>query len=170
MNLGGVPTKEEVLAIALFKLAPEMGDIVLDIGCGTGTVSLAISNYVKKVVAIDRRREAIDVASENIKGYENIELIEGEAKDLIPEIESFNKVFVGGTGDLEEVLNLIKECDIIVLNFARIEVASMAIELMKVFGIFKEALVINVAKSYELAGGIAFKPLNPVFMVVGGCL
>jgi cobalt-precorrin-6B (C15)-methyltransferase len=170
MTLGGVPTKEEVLAIALFKLGLEKDDIVLDIGCGTGTVSLAVSKSTKKVVAIDRRKGAIDVASANIKGYENIELREGEAKALIPEIPSFNKAFVGGTGDLGEILNLIKDCDRIVLNAARIEVASMAITVMKNLEIFKEALVINVAKSYDLAGGIAFKPLNPVFMVVGGCL
>ncbi|MHC1604268.1 MAG: precorrin-6Y C5,15-methyltransferase (decarboxylating) subunit CbiT [Candidatus Syntropharchaeales archaeon] len=170
MNLGGVPTKEEVLAIALFKLAPEKDDVVLDIGCGTGTVSLAVSSAAKKVVAIDRRKKAIDVASENIKGHYNIELLEGEAKELIPLISSFNKAFVGGTGDLEEILNLIKDCDGIVLNAARIEVASMAIEVMKNLEIFKEVLVINVAKSYDLAGGVAFKSLNPVFMVVGGCL
>jgi len=170
MGLRGVPTKEEVLAIALFKLALKGDDIVLDIGCGTGTVSLAVSNYVKKVVAIDRRREAIDVASAKIRGSENIELMEGEAKDLIPEIKSFNKAFVGGTGGLEDVLKLIRRCETIVVNAARIEVASRAIEVMKSLEIFKEALIINVSKSYDLAGGVAFKSLNPVFMVVGGCL
>lgn len=170
MDLKGVPTKEEVLAIALSKLALKEDDIVLDIGCGTGNVSVAMSGYVKQVYAIERRREAVDFASENIRGRENIELIEGEAVDLIPSLPSFNKAFVGGTGDLEDVLKLIKGCETIVVNAARIEVASRAIEMMRDLKIFKEALIINVSKSYELAGGIAFRSLNPVFMVVGGCL
>ncbi|HEC57202.1 MAG TPA: cobalt-precorrin-6Y C(15)-methyltransferase, partial [Candidatus Syntrophoarchaeum butanivorans] len=52
MKLKGVPTKEEVLAIALSKLALKEDDIVLDIGCGTGNVSVAMSGYVKQVYAI----------------------------------------------------------------------------------------------------------------------
>ena len=170
MKLKGVPTKEEVLAIALLKLAPEKDDIVLDVGSGTGTVSIAVSKIAKKVIAIDRRKEAIDVASETIKGYHNIELLEGEARELIPKIPSFNKAFIGGTGDLKDVLNLVKDCERVVLNAARIEIATQAILTMKELGIFKEALIINISKSYDLAGGVAFRSLNPVFMVVGMCL
>jgi hypothetical protein len=38
---------------------------------------------------------------------------------------------------------------------------------MREIGIFEEMLLINISKSYELAGEIAFRPLNPIFMVIG---
>jgi len=38
---------------------------------------------------------------------------------------------------------------------------------MKNMEIFKEMLIVNVSKSYELAGGTAFKNLNPVFIIIG---
>ena len=40
-------------------------------------------------------------------------------------------------------------------------------EIMKKLEIFTEMLIVNVSKSYELAGLTAFKSLNPVFIVVG---
>ena len=38
---------------------------------------------------------------------------------------------------------------------------------MKDLGVFKEILLINVSKGYDLAGGVAFKPYNPIFIVTG---
>jgi cobalt-precorrin-6B (C15)-methyltransferase len=38
---------------------------------------------------------------------------------------------------------------------------------MQDMGIFEEAVHVQVAKSYPLAGDVAFKPLNPVYIIVG---
>jgi cobalt-precorrin-6B (C15)-methyltransferase len=38
---------------------------------------------------------------------------------------------------------------------------------MQDLGIFNEAVHVQISKSYELAGGIAFKPINPVYIIVG---
>ena len=129
VKLKGVPTKSEIIALTLFKLELKKDDILLDIGCGSGNVSIEASKYVNKIFAIDKRKEAIDLSKENIeiKGKKNISLIEGEAIEVIPKITNYNKAFVGGTGGhLEDILNLIKGSDKIVVNASRIEVASRA--------------------------------------------
>jgi cobalt-precorrin-6B (C15)-methyltransferase len=36
-------------------------------------------------------------------------------------------------------------------------------------GIFQELLQIHILRGYDLAGDIALKPANPIFMVIGKC-
>ena len=58
----GGPTQDEVMAISLFRMGLLPGDTVLDLGCGTGKVSIAMASVVQKVYAVDRRPEAIAYA------------------------------------------------------------------------------------------------------------
>ena len=57
-------TADEVLAVALQKLALRPGVIFADIGCGSGKVSIAASPLVREVYAIDRRPESVAFARE----------------------------------------------------------------------------------------------------------
>jgi cobalt-precorrin-6B (C15)-methyltransferase len=174
MKPKGGPTKEEIIAIALLKLQIKKDDLFVDIGCGAGNVSLEAAKLAKRIYAIDRREEAISFTKKRIKEerFKNIEVIQGEAKDIIPKLPNVNCAFIGGTREIEDVIKLLigKLHGRLVVNAARIEIASNVINAMKELGIFKEALLVNISKSYDLSGGIAFKPLNPVFMVVGECL
>jgi cobalt-precorrin-6B (C15)-methyltransferase len=58
-KLPGGPTQDEIMAVSLLKLGLCPTDTVLEIGCGTGKVSVAMAKRVKKVYALDRRPEAI---------------------------------------------------------------------------------------------------------------
>ena len=83
---------------------------------------------------------------------------------------SMEKAFIGGTKNFKAIIEfLLPRCKRLVLNAARIEVASDAIEYMKSAGIYEESLLIIVSKGYELKGFTAYRPNNPVFMVVGSC-
>jgi len=80
----------------------------------------------------------------------------------------YDIVFIGGTKKIEEMLEIAcKKAKRIAVNAARIEIALKAFEKMKSLKFECEILALGIWKSYELAGGTAFKPLNPVFMVVG---
>jgi cobalt-precorrin-6B (C15)-methyltransferase len=46
MNLPGGPTKDEVMAVSLAKLALRPDDIFADIGCGTGRIAVAAAPSV----------------------------------------------------------------------------------------------------------------------------
>ncbi len=54
---------------------------VFDVYCGTGTISLAVSKYVKKVYGIELVPESVEAARENagINNIENCEFLEGDA-------------------------------------------------------------------------------------------
>ena len=89
MELSGGPTKDEVMAISLFKLGLLEGDIFADIGCGTGKISIAVSHRASRIYAIDRRKEAIEIAREKAErtGIENIRFFHGEAVDFLQTID-----------------------------------------------------------------------------------
>lgn len=153
-------TKDEVIGVVFSKLKPSREHIFADIGCGTGAVSKFFSPYVEKVYAVDLR------LSDEVKSLGgNVLALEMDGREFLERYD-VDIVFIGGTKGLDEMLEKCRAKRVAV-NSARIEVANLAIRKMKEKGIFKEALIVNIQKSYELAGGTAFKPLNPVFVIVG---
>ncbi len=63
-------------------------DIVYDLYCGIGTMSLYMANLVKKVYGIEIVREAIEDARENAKlnKVENVDFIVGKAEEVFPKM------------------------------------------------------------------------------------
>lgn len=173
LKCSGGPTKPEIISIVLSKILKE-NDIFIEIGCGTGSVAIKAAKLAKKVYAVDKRVEAIATARFNIDntGYpDNIELIEGIAPEVLHRLPAPDSVFIGGTTNLESVLAYL--CDRakrIAVNAVRIETAAIAIKEMRRLGIFREALQVQVSRSYELEGGTAFRPDSPIYIVIGGRL
>ena len=66
------------------------GEVVLDAYCGTGTISLFLSQKAKKVYGVEIVPEAIENAKINAKenNVHNTEFIVGEAEKVIPELIS----------------------------------------------------------------------------------
>lgn len=63
-------------------------DIVLDLYCGIGTISIFLARHVKKVIGIEIIEDAIKDAKENAKinNIENIDFYAGDVENLLPEI------------------------------------------------------------------------------------
>jgi cobalt-precorrin-6B (C15)-methyltransferase len=172
MELSGGPTKDEVMAISLFKLGLLEGDIFADIGCGTGKISLAVSHRASGVYAMDRRKEAIELTREKAErsGTTNIRFFHGDAVDFLPTLSHLDCAFIGGSGNLDRVLRILHTLGTrsIVVNAVKVETLHMAITTMEQLGIFKEAVHVQVSRSSPLAGGTMFKPIDPVYIIVGG--
>jgi cobalt-precorrin-6B (C15)-methyltransferase len=166
----GTPTQPEIIAMALSKLGIKNTDIFVDIGCGSGSVSIAAAGYAKRVIAIDNRDEAVFAASANIKEakIKNIELIKGNAELLLLDIE-FDCAFIGGSKNIEKILGILikKGSAAFVVSAVRLEIVALSIDIMKKNNVFKELLQIQLSRGNELAGGIMLKPENPVFLIIG---
>ena len=170
MKLPGTATQEENIHIAMGKLNIQEGDIFLDIGCGSGAVSLAASRFTDRIYGIDIREEAVESSKSLVPSGS---FFKGEASQIIPDLPSIDRCFIGGTRDFESffpaLMNRAAPGCIIVADLARIGMASKVAKLMKDQGIFSELLHIQIARGYDLAGDIALRPINPIFMVVGRC-
>ncbi len=151
------------------KLNIKPGQVFLDIGCGSGAVSLAASRYTDKIFGIDRREEAVQMCRANVPG----EFFLGDAATVLPELPRVDRCFIGGTRGIDEFFPLLLEkaapgC-VIVVDLARLGIAARVAQMMKEAGIFQELIQIHIARGYDLGGDIALKPVNPIFMVIGKC-
>jgi cobalt-precorrin-6B (C15)-methyltransferase len=167
----GTPTQPEIIAIVLSKLDIKSTDVFVDIGCGSGSVSIAAAKLAKKVSSIDNRNDAIVATSANIKEccINNISVLKGEASALLPDIE-MDCAFVGGSRNIKQVIEiLIRKSNVrFIVSAVKIETVALALETMKNNNVFKELLQIQLLRGNELAGGTMFKPENPIFLIVGG--
>lgn len=78
-------------------LEPDINDNVLDLYCGTGTIGIYVSKYVKKVLGIEIINDAIRDANKNkeINHLDNIEFLCGDTESVIKNVNSkFNKIIV----------------------------------------------------------------------------
>ena len=165
-------TADEVLAVALQKLALSPTAIFADIGCGSGRVSIAASPLVREVYAIDSRPEAVVYARKQAlaAGAGNIRFLEGDAPEVLDGMPAADRAFIGGSRKISPVISALAAAGTgrMVVSCVRIETLGEAVATMRRLGIFQEALLVQVARSRDLAGGTMFVPGNPVYLVIGG--
>jgi len=170
-KLSGGPTQDEIMAVSLSKMEISPDDIVLDLGCGTGKVSVAAARLAKKVYAIDRRPEAIRFAQETAarSGIINIEFFCGEAIDFLNADLKFDCVFIGGSKQIDRILPVLakKVKKTIVVNAVMVSTLATVIKTMQDLGIFKEAVLVQVSRSHQIGESVMFKPVDPVYVITG---
>ena len=170
-RLPGGPTQDEILAVAIRKLGLTSVDTVLEIGCGTGTVTAAMAERAGKIFAIDRRPEAIDAAMEFAlnAGVKNISFSCAEAAEFLRGGRDFDCAFVGGSAGLRTFLPVLasRVKRTIVINAVLLSTVSDAVAILQELGLFTEVVQVQVARSHALAGSLMFKPIDPVWIIVG---
>ena len=169
-KLAGGPTQDEIMAVSIFKLGLLRTDTVLEIGCGTGKVSIAMAKAVKKVYSLDKRSEAVSLATETARngGVHNIEFFCRDAVDFLKNDQVYDCAFLGGTQHLAEILPVLvkKVKRTIVINAVMLSTLERAVTALKGLGLFTEVVQVQVSRSHDIAGSIMFKPIDPVYIIV----
>jgi cobalt-precorrin-6B (C15)-methyltransferase len=169
-KLAGGPTQDEIMAVSLFKLGLLKSDTVIEIGCGTGKVSVALAKSVKKLYSLDKRPDAVSLATETARnaGMHNIEFFCTEAADFLTNDHAFDCAFLGGSQAISEILPVLsqKVKRTIVINAVMVSTLECAVRTLKELGIFTEVVQMQVSRSYNIAGSIMFRPIDPVYIIV----
>lgn len=172
---GKVPitkTEVRVLALAKLKLTPDAQ--VLDIGCGTGsvTVEAALQSPSGRVYAIDMDDEALFLTKQNVDRFSlnNVEVILGPAPESLPD-KIFDRIFIGGASNkIEEVIAFAKDHladeGIIVANTILLDSAFRILTLLEKEG-FKniECISVNISRGEKFSSGWMMKALNPIYII-----
>ncbi|MDR2860435.1 MAG: 23S rRNA (uracil(1939)-C(5))-methyltransferase RlmD, partial [Elusimicrobiota bacterium] len=68
-------------------LSPDKSDVLLDLYCGTGTISISMSANVKKVIGIEMNAQAVEDAKANaaLNNADNVEFYAASAQDWVKE-------------------------------------------------------------------------------------
>ena len=171
---GKVPiTKEEVRAISLNKLNLKNAKTFIDVGAGTGSVSIeaALTYDNLKVIAIERNDVAIDLINQNVNKFNlsNIEVIKDYAPiDLDVKADG---IFLGGTGNnLEEIIKWSKDLLIpggrLVANFILIDNFYDTLDLLKKYNFVNiDVSQLSINKLEKLGSRDYFKPHNPIYII-----
>lgn len=168
---GQVPmTKFHQRILTIGTLEIEEGDVFLDIGSGTGSISIEAALHGAQVHAIDINEEAVDLNKKNAEKF-GVELKTylGSAPEALPDIE-LDKVFVGGSkGNLVEIFEYIsrnlKSGGILLGNFITLKNLEEFRSLLNSHG-FKNIETNIVQVSTEDRIGL-MRGQNPIFMVKG---
>ncbi|MCW3807178.1 precorrin-6Y C5,15-methyltransferase (decarboxylating) subunit CbiT [Plebeiibacterium marinum] len=174
---GDVPmTKEEIRTIALSKLELSTHDSLMDIGAGTGSVSIEAALQLTKgnVLAIEHKKEAVDLILENKEKHHtnNLEVVMAKAPDGMENIAEYNKFFIGGSGgNLNDILELIKnkapQKSIVVVT------AIVLDTMIEVYHFFKdnnydfELIQVGVNKIDTTKKVAMLTAQNPIFILTG---
>ncbi len=169
-------TKAEIRALTLWKLKLGQGMNFLDIGCGTGSITVEAALICKDgiVDAIDFRDKAVELTRKNVKlfGLNNVNIIHGSAPQSLPS-KYYDRIFIGGSGN--QMSTLLKYCGehlnqngIVVINAILIDTAYEALKGMESFE-FKEieCICANISKSQKTNSGWMMKALNPIYIISG---
>ena len=101
-------TKPEVRALVLARLGPGLGDLVWDVGAGSGSVAVECARFGAAAIAVDRDAESCTRIRRNAACHgAYVQVVEGEAPAALRGLPEPDAVFVGGTGEsFEEVVEL----------------------------------------------------------------
>jgi cobalt-precorrin-6B (C15)-methyltransferase len=161
------------MAVSLAKLSLRSDDIMADIGCGTGTVAVEAARRVRKVFAVDLRLEAVAETRDLARscGITNIEVSHGHGADLVKSLPLIDAAFIGGSRDLSAVLSGLSEKNVrsVVVNAVLLSTLHEAVTTMQEFSMFREVVHVAVSRTVPLAGGLMFRPIDPVYIIIGGC-
>lgn len=168
---GKVPmTKFHVRTLIMGMLEIEEGDNFLDIGSGTGSISVEAGSRGCKVFAIDKNPEAVNLTRENSKKFDiDLTIFQGNAPEDLPNLE-FNKCFIGGsTGNLEKIFNYLKNNldskGILVGSFITLKNLEEFRKLLKEYNYGDlETILVQISSEDHLG---LMRGENPIFIVKG---
>ena len=169
-------TKEEVRAVQISKGRLSPGQIIYDIGCGSGSVSIEAALQVQqlgKVFAIDLDPNAIELTKKNLAKFQisNVTVILGNAKEKILELPTADTIFIGGTGG--DTADIVKLCESKLKQGGRIVIGTILIEtLFAVLNIVEklkfssiDITQITISKSRKTSTGTMMLARNPVTII-----
>lgn len=168
---GNVPmTKFPVRTMIIGKLCPKPGDRILDIGAGTGSISIEAATFSAEVTSIDFSEEAVELIRANSEKHGvNLNIIKGMAPADLPD-EKYNKCFIGGSsGNLEDIFGYLERHLLsggeLVASFITLNNLNVFRSLLEKHG-YSHMETMLVQCSIESSGGLMMGQ-NPVFIVKG---
>ncbi len=170
-------TKMEVRGTIVSYLAPESAKNILEVGAGTGSVTVEIAKNAPnaKITAIEKTITGCELILQNAKKHGvQIEVINDDAPtELMVEKNLFDRVYIGGTGHaFKEIMSWLENGKMtcgctVVFSVITIESLNEIMTYITNNELYSEleASQINASRLEMLGSYHYFKPMNPCTVI-----
>jgi precorrin-6Y C5,15-methyltransferase (decarboxylating) len=167
---GGLLTHRELRLLSLAELALQPGEVLWDIGAGSGAVSIeaARGQPAADVYAMERRPVMLTHMQENLRRFPapHMRIIAGNAPEACASLPDPHAVFVGGSGgQLAAILELtqrrLQPGGRLVVSLVTLENLHVARESLPAARVVQ----VQVSVGVPIVGMLRFEAHNPVFLL-----
>ena len=163
----GQITKREVRAVTLSLLAPRRGELLWDIGAGSGSVAIEwmLADPAMRAIAVERRADRIARIRRNAAafGVPGLEVVEGSAPDALVQLSTPDAVFIGGGADasvIDAAIMALRAGGRLVVNAVTLETEAQLIARHAASG--GELLRIAIARAGPVGDKTGWRAAMPV--------
>ncbi|MFK4103058.1 precorrin-6y C5,15-methyltransferase (decarboxylating) subunit CbiE [Streptomyces sp. NPDC019531] len=165
-------TKFEVRALALARLGPRLGDLVWDVGAGSGSVAVECARLGAAVVAVEKASDGVERIRANAAAHEvDVQVVQGSAPDALAELDDPDAVFVGGGG--HELPGIVAVCArrarrSVVVALAALDRVPAVRATLTDAGFDCDGVLLQSSRLAPLPGDVTrLAATNPVFLLWG---
>ncbi|MFD7438605.1 precorrin-6y C5,15-methyltransferase (decarboxylating) subunit CbiE [Streptomyces sp. NPDC059861] len=165
-------TKFEVRALALARLGPRLGDLVWDVGAGSGSVAVECARLGAAVVAVEKAADGARRIRANAWAHGvDVRVVHGAAPGVLAGLDDPDAVFVGGGG--RELHALVAECArrarrTVVVALAALDRVPGVREALTGAGFTCDGVLLQSSRLAPLPGEVSrLAATNPVFLLWG---
>ncbi|MGW2032541.1 MULTISPECIES: precorrin-6y C5,15-methyltransferase (decarboxylating) subunit CbiE [Streptomyces] len=166
-------TKFEVRALALARLGPRLGDLVWDVGAGSGSVAVECARLGAAVVAVEKTPDGVARIRANADAHGvGVEVVHGSAPDALAGLAGDpDAVFVGGGG--RELPAVVTACArrarrTVVVAMAALDRVPAARQALAEAGFTCDGVLLQSSRLAPLPGDVTrLAATNPVFLLWG---
>ncbi len=170
----GLITQSEVRAIALSRLSIEAGDVVWDIGAGSGSVAIEAARLSEPGMVFAIEQDAADyhliLANAETMGVRNLKAVHGTAPGVLTGLPAPDAVFVGAVGRevgrvLEPAWQALRVGGQLVANIGSLESLTATYAELKRLAGSVEVLLVHLSRGVEQLEALRFEAVNPTFVL-----
>ncbi|KEG42990.1 MULTISPECIES: bifunctional cobalt-precorrin-7 (C(5))-methyltransferase/cobalt-precorrin-6B (C(15))-methyltransferase [Streptomyces] len=166
-------TKFEVRALALARLGPRPGDLVWDVGAGSGSVAVECARLGAAAVAVERDPDGVERVRANAAAHGvGVTVVHGEAPGVLDGLgDDPDAVFVGGGG--RELPAVVGACArrarrTVVVAVAALDRVPAARAALTGAGLTCDGVLLQASRLAPLPGDVTrLAATNPVFLLWG---
>jgi precorrin-6Y C5,15-methyltransferase (decarboxylating) len=164
----GQITKREVRAITLAALAPRRGELLWDIGAGSGSISIEwmLADPAMRAVAVEADPERVARIRRNARafGVPGLTIVEGTAPGAFAGLPTPDAIFLGGGGTdqgvMEAAIDALPPSGRLVANAVTLEMEALLLAKHAALG--GELLRIAISRETAIGSMSGWRPAMPV--------